>query len=88
MEGMSPKVWKALLSGCWLHCNVELAEVAARKLLEQDLMEPGHLVLLSNLYTTVGRFKDAETLRSTMETRELIKQPGFSFLSANSYDVS
>ncbi|KAL3539079.1 hypothetical protein ACH5RR_002445 [Cinchona calisaya] len=86
-EGMSPKIWKALLNGCLLHCNVELAEVAARRLLEQDLIEPGQLVLLSNLYATVGRFKDAETLRLSMETKGLIKNPGFSFLSTNTSHV-
>ncbi|RVW96616.1 Pentatricopeptide repeat-containing protein, mitochondrial [Vitis vinifera] len=76
MEKMGPNAWRALLSGCQLHGNVGLAELAARRVCELDPEEPGQVVLLSNVYASVGRFQDAEALRASMKKKELIKNPG------------
>ncbi|KAL5788841.1 hypothetical protein ACOSP7_005790 [Xanthoceras sorbifolium] len=83
-EGMGPDFWRALLSGCVLHGNVELAELAATKVFELDPEESGQAVLLSNAYASVGRFQDAEALRSSMQKKGLIKNPGISFLNSSS----
>lgn len=85
-EVMGPNALRALLSGCVLHGNVELAEVVAKELFEQDPKEAGHVVLLSNAYASVGRFQNAETLRTRMDEQGLIKNQGISSLSENSYD--
>ncbi|XVF45521.1 hypothetical protein PTKIN_Ptkin02bG0213200 [Pterospermum kingtungense] len=83
---ISPNSWKALLSGCMVHGNVELAEFAARKVFELEPRESDQTVLLSNVYASVGRFKDAEALRSDMQKEALIKNPGVSLLCRNPYD--
>ncbi|KAJ9704420.1 hypothetical protein PVL29_002815 [Vitis rotundifolia] len=87
MEKMGPNAWRALLSGCQLHGNVGLAELAARRVYELDPEEPGQVVLLSNVYASVGRFQDAEALRASMKKKELIKNPGISLLNRIPYDV-
>ena len=78
MEKTGPNSWRALLNGCRLHGNVELAELAARMVYELDPGEPGQVVLLSNVYASVERFQDAEALRAGMKKKELIKNPGIS----------
>jgi hypothetical protein len=67
LEGMGPNVWRASLSGCLLHGNVGLAELAASKICGQDLEGYDQVVLLSNVYASVGRFQDAESLRSSLK---------------------
>ncbi|XP_052192329.1 pentatricopeptide repeat-containing protein DOT4, chloroplastic-like isoform X2 [Diospyros lotus] len=73
--------WRALLSGCMLHGNIELAEIVARMILEQDPEEPDLVVLLSNIYASAGRFQDAEAVRLNMEKKGLTKNSGFSLIS-------
>ncbi|XWS67744.1 hypothetical protein CRYUN_Cryun04dG0031700 [Craigia yunnanensis] len=84
--GIGPNAWRALLSGCVLHGNVELAEFAARKVFELEPRESDQVVILSNVYASVGRFQDAEALRSGMQKQALIKNPGVSLLCRNPYD--
>lgn len=79
-EKMGANAWRALLSGCQLHGNVELAELAARRVYDLDPEEPDQVVLLSNVYASVGRFQEAEALRASMTRKELIKNPGLSFV--------
>lgn len=81
LKEMGPDVWKALLSGCALHGNVVLAELAVKKVFEQGAGEPGQVVLLSNLYASVGRYQDAAALRLSMQNKSFIKNPGISFLN-------
>ncbi|KAH0634654.1 hypothetical protein KY290_038055 [Solanum tuberosum] len=83
LNGDGKTLWKAILNGCARNSDLKLAEFAARKFHEQIKKDPGQLVLLSNLYASVGRFKDAEALRWSMDTEKLIKVPGFSILSGN-----
>ncbi|OMO74478.1 hypothetical protein CCACVL1_16669 [Corchorus capsularis] len=77
---IGPNAWRALLSGCALHGNVELAEFVAKKVFEMEPRESDHIVLLSNVYASVGRFKDAETLRLGMQKKAVIKNAGVSLL--------
>ncbi|XP_057966497.1 pentatricopeptide repeat-containing protein At4g35130, chloroplastic-like [Malania oleifera] len=86
LELLDPNGWRALLSGCLLYGNVGLAELAARRVFELDLEEPGQVALLSNVYASVGRFLDAEVLRSGMKKKRLVKNPGISLINGLSYD--
>lgn len=83
---IGPNAWKALLSGCMVHGNVELAEFAARKVFELEPTKSDQTVLLSNVYASVGRFQDAEALRLGMQKEALVKNPGLSLLCRNPYD--
>ncbi|XWS31516.1 hypothetical protein CRYUN_Cryun23aG0083200 [Craigia yunnanensis] len=74
------EIWCALLRACQVHSNQELGEIAAQKLLELDPKNPGHYVLISNVFAAKGRCEDAEEIRIRMKERGLKKNPGCSWI--------
>lgn len=50
-------VWKAILSACRVHGNIELGERAAENLLEADPTNSATYVLLSNMYSSARRYE-------------------------------
>lgn len=78
-------VWGALLGGCRIHKNVELASHVTRKLAVE--LDPGHaagyFVLLSNVYATAKRWKDVDTVRQKMVEMGVKKPPGRSWVQIN-----
>ncbi|XP_020108676.1 pentatricopeptide repeat-containing protein At5g59600 [Ananas comosus] len=64
-------VWGALLGACRNHGNIELAEVAASRLLELEPESAAGCALLSNLLADAGREKDAIKLKKLMKRRRL-----------------
>jgi pentatricopeptide repeat protein len=73
-------VWGALLGACRIHLNVELAEVAAKSLFELDADNSGRYVLLSNIYTSLGKRYDADRVRALMKRRGVRKTAGHTII--------
>ncbi|KAG9445385.1 hypothetical protein H6P81_016725 [Aristolochia fimbriata] len=75
-------VWGALLLSCKIHGNVELGEIAAKHCieLETESESSGYIILLANIYASVGRWDDAKRLRREVEEKSLAKTPGCSWL--------
>ncbi|KAK2978013.1 hypothetical protein RJ640_030686 [Escallonia rubra] len=73
-------LWGALLAGCRIHGQVELAEKAAKSLLEIQPKNPGHYVLLSNIYAKAGKWGDVAKIRELMSRRRLKKIPGWTWI--------
>ncbi|KDO70478.1 hypothetical protein CISIN_1g0374141mg, partial [Citrus sinensis] len=73
-------LWGALLGACRIHKNVDLAEMAAKSLLERQPQNPGHYVLLSNVYANAGRWQDVAKIRDLMTRRRLKKIPGWTWI--------
>ncbi|CAN1353309.1 Pentatricopeptide repeat-containing protein At2g13600 [Linum perenne] len=73
-------LWGALLGGCVVHCNVELGEIAANKLIELEPNQTGNYVLLANLYAYSRRWSDLARTRNMMNERGLQKIPGCSWI--------
>uniref|UniRef100_A0A6V7QRD0 DYW domain-containing protein n=1 Tax=Ananas comosus var. bracteatus TaxID=296719 RepID=A0A6V7QRD0_ANACO len=73
-------VWGALLSGCKIHRNALLAEYVLKKLIQLEPRNSGNYVLLSNIYSTSGRWDDAAKLRITMKEKGIEKTPGCSWV--------
>ena len=71
-------IWSALLNACRIHGNVELAEVAAKKLIELEPQHSGYWVLLSNVYADASRWDDVRHVRAAMKDGGVAKCPGFS----------
>ncbi|KAF4376461.1 hypothetical protein G4B88_017197 [Cannabis sativa] len=71
----SAEVWCALLRACRVYSNKELGEISAMKLLELDPTNPGKYVLISNVLTANGKWKDVHELRMRMKGSGLKKNP-------------
>ncbi|XP_077222484.1 uncharacterized protein LOC143856222 [Tasmannia lanceolata] len=73
-------VWGALLAGCNVHGNARIGKIAAKRLLEVEPQNAGTYLLLSNIYASVGRWKEAAKVRLKMKDKGLKKQPGCSWI--------
>ncbi|KAJ0700824.1 putative tetratricopeptide-like helical domain superfamily [Helianthus annuus] len=71
-------VWRALLGACGIHKDVDLAEIAAKKLIELEPENGGVYVLLCNIYAACNRWDDLHKLRNIMMIRGVTKTPGCS----------
>ncbi|KAK9078250.1 hypothetical protein SSX86_002307 [Deinandra increscens subsp. villosa] len=71
-------VWRALLGACGIHKDVDLAEIAAKKLVELEPENGGVYVLLCNIYAACNRWDDLHELRTIMRIRGVTKIPGSS----------
>ncbi|CAO1940676.1 unnamed protein product [Urochloa humidicola] len=70
--------WKALMGGGHLHSDTELTEVAAKKVLNMESFDYGHVVLLSNAYASAGKYIVAESIRSSYSKQTKKKTLGLS----------
>ncbi|CAN6233282.1 unnamed protein product [Urochloa humidicola] len=68
----------ALLAGCRMHGDLDMAEQLMQHLLELDPGGDANYVLLSNIYAAVGKWDGAGKVRSLMKARGLKKRPGYS----------
>jgi len=72
--------WSALLSACNTYSNKEIGERAAMKLHELEKDNTAGYVLLSNMYASCGKWKDAAEIRILMKGASLKKDGGYSWL--------
>ncbi|CAA7018672.1 unnamed protein product [Microthlaspi erraticum] len=77
-----PVLWQSLLGASEIHKNVEMAEIASRKLIEMGVDNDGDFVLMSNVYAAQGRWKDVGRVRDAMETKQVKKIPGLSYIES------
>ncbi|KAL5724839.1 hypothetical protein ACHQM5_008050 [Ranunculus cassubicifolius] len=73
-------VWGALLGACKMHMNLDMAEIAAKQLVQLEPRNAGPYILLSNIYASKKRWKDVEELRKCMRIRNVRKFPGCSWM--------
>ncbi|XP_057949793.1 pentatricopeptide repeat-containing protein At2g33760 [Malania oleifera] len=78
----APAVWTAMLGACKMHKNFDLGVQVAERLLSVEPENPGHYVLLSNIYALAGRMDRVEMVRNMMIQRGLRKQVGYSTIEA------
>ncbi|KAL2342302.1 hypothetical protein Fmac_003587 [Flemingia macrophylla] len=74
------RVWSALLAACRTHKNIEMGEQVSKKI---QLLGPegtGNFVLMSNIYSSVGRWDDAAHIRSIQRHLGYKKSPGCSWI--------
>lgn len=72
--------WGALLGACRVYKNVELAQIAAKHLLEIEPDNPGNYVLLSNIFVSAKLWGEASQARKLMEDKGISKAPGCSWI--------
>lgn len=87
IEGMplepDVRILNALLSACRIYKKIELAEEISNKIQSLGPESTGNFVLLSNIYSTVGRWDDAADVRVTQKGLGFIKSPGSSWIEVN-----
>ncbi|KAL1534986.1 pentatricopeptide repeat-containing protein-like protein [Salvia divinorum] len=76
-------IWGALLGGCKVHKNIEMAEVAMRHMHELDPHNDGYYVVLANIYSEAKKWEDAARVRKLMKERGLKKTYGCSSITIN-----
>ncbi|XP_042499282.1 putative pentatricopeptide repeat-containing protein At3g15930 [Macadamia integrifolia] len=76
-------VWGALLGACRVHKDADLAEMAAKRLLELEPENGAVYVLLSNIYAACKKWDDVRKVRETMMDRGIKKIPGCSLIEMN-----
>ncbi|XP_022960464.1 pentatricopeptide repeat-containing protein At2g22410, mitochondrial-like [Cucurbita moschata] len=76
----SEGAWGALLDACRKQGNVEMAKLAAGKLLELDPEDSGIYTLLANICADGKRWNDVRMVRRMMRERGVKKVPGHSLI--------
>ncbi|XP_016171060.1 pentatricopeptide repeat-containing protein At3g57430, chloroplastic-like isoform X1 [Arachis ipaensis] len=74
-------VWGALLAGCVMHKNVEIAEIAAHHLFQLEPNNASNYIALCGIYQSHGMLDGIATVRERMREQGLIKTPGCSWIS-------
>ncbi|PKA59244.1 Pentatricopeptide repeat-containing protein [Apostasia shenzhenica] len=76
-------IWGTLLSGCVVHNDIQLGEIAAKRLTELEGDNADNYVLVANLYGIAGRREDLCRTRKTIWERGMRKSPGWSWIEHN-----
>ena len=73
-------LWRILLGACKNYRNYYLGAYAGEKLMELGSPESSAYVLLSSIYTALGKKDDVERVRRLMKARGVTKEPGCSWI--------
>jgi hypothetical protein len=73
----------ALLSACRIHGNVEMAECAAKRILELQPENASAYVLLSTIYAAAGNRLLYENVQQQIQEQCLKKQSGGTWIEMN-----
>lgn len=74
-------IWGALLGGCKLHRNLEIAEIAVKELMNLEPNNSGYYNLLLNMYAEVNRWAEVTKVRVGMKELGIEKRcPGSSWI--------
>ncbi|KAF7837293.1 pentatricopeptide repeat-containing protein [Senna tora] len=76
--------WGSLLASCRVCKNVDLAKVAAERLLLIDPNNSGAYSALANTLSACGKWDDAAKVRKLMKDRAVKKEQGFSWVQIQS----
>lgn len=75
-----PGVWGALLGAGRTHLNLDLAKLAAQHLMELEPDSATPYVVLSDLYSVIGKKRDGNRVRMKKKLKRIRKSPGCSWI--------
>ncbi|KAJ0248813.1 Pentatricopeptide repeat-containing protein [Hirschfeldia incana] len=75
------KVWSTLLGACRVHGDIQLAKIAAQKVISHNPEDSAALVLLSNAYREAGNVGAELSVRNVMNSQAVRKEPGLSWIT-------
>ncbi|XP_044489731.1 pentatricopeptide repeat-containing protein At4g39952, mitochondrial [Mangifera indica] len=73
-------VWGAMLSACKLHNEIEMGVRMAKLAIESEPENDGYYIMICNMYSSVGKWVEAEGVRKMMKERHIGKRAGWSVL--------
>ncbi|CAN1228064.1 Pentatricopeptide repeat-containing protein At4g39952, mitochondrial [Linum perenne] len=73
-------VWGALLSACKMHDDIETGIRIAKQAIKADPKNDGYYIVMSDMYSSIGRWKEAEQAREMMKERGIEKRAGWSLV--------
>ncbi|KAK9074283.1 hypothetical protein SSX86_006880 [Deinandra increscens subsp. villosa] len=76
-------IWRSVLNACMIKRDLQLAEIAAKKVLELEPYDDGVYMILWNLYRLMNKWQDALETRKLMRNQNIKKQPGCSWVEIN-----
>ncbi|CAI0388557.1 unnamed protein product [Linum tenue] len=82
----SSSIWGSLLASCTIHGDLRIGRLVAERLLVEGPKNGGSFWLMSNMYASVGKWKEVERLRLEVKDKGLKKQPGCSWLEVGNKD--
>ncbi|KAK7314876.1 hypothetical protein VNO77_33404 [Canavalia gladiata] len=87
VKGMSMEpdevVWGSLVNGCKVHGRMDLAEFAAKKLIEIDPHNAGYGIMLANIYGELGKWDEVRNVWRTLKLQKSYKIPGCSWIEVD-----
>ncbi|KAG6402684.1 hypothetical protein SASPL_134886 [Salvia splendens] len=72
--------WGSLLASCKAHKNLEVAAMAAERMISIDPDNSGAYSALANVYSACGKWEEAAIIRKSMKDRKVKKEQGISWL--------
>ncbi|KAI3462647.1 hypothetical protein Pfo_019310 [Paulownia fortunei] len=78
--GSCGMVWKTLLGACVTCGNIEVAEAAAKKLIELEGDNEFVYVMMSNIYACHGKWEVVGSIRKVMKEKKVRKEVGCSWI--------
>ncbi|KAF3454473.1 hypothetical protein FNV43_RR04920 [Rhamnella rubrinervis] len=79
-EKSGPLVWQALLGACSIHSDPEMGKYAADQLFSGTPESPAPYVLLANIYSSKGRWKERAGTIKRMKEMRVAKETGISWI--------
>ncbi|KAB2007565.1 hypothetical protein ES319_D10G038400v1 [Gossypium barbadense] len=73
-------IWGALLCGCRIYHDIELAEKVAERVFELEPENTGYYVLLANIYAEAEKWEEVKRMREKIGKKGLRKNPGCSWI--------
>ncbi|CAK9152574.1 unnamed protein product [Ilex paraguariensis] len=76
-------IWETVLGASRVHGDLELGEIAAKKLFEINPEKDSTYVLFSNMLAVKAKWDDVSKVRGMMSSRGVKKEPGCSWVEVN-----
>ncbi|KAA8539831.1 hypothetical protein F0562_026523 [Nyssa sinensis] len=73
-------ILRALLNACRIYGNIELGKEVVERLFALDPSDSRNYIMLSNIYSSVGQWRDVSKVRALMKERSLMRNPECSFI--------
>ncbi|KAK1282745.1 Pentatricopeptide repeat-containing protein [Acorus calamus] len=71
-------IWGGLLGGCRIYGNIEVAEIAFKRLMELDPDDSGIYTVMASVYANVERWDDVGRMKRQLDARGVKKNVGCS----------